>query len=154
MVTVDFVVPDVDSVLGRSWAKALEGDARSLTDIVVRYYLFHSQVEFSIDGTTFLSRSSFVSLVDLALGMSAVAGRLAAKSDGALDFTEHDEVLRFVVSGEKVEVASSKKEAAVATVTRAELVGALTAFVGRVHDSVVTFHPALSENPTVSRLRQ
>ena len=153
MVIVDFVVPDVDSVLGRSWAKSLEGEARSIKAVTLQYKLFYSQVEFSVDGVKFLSKSSFVPLVDLALGMSGVADRLVCSSDGALDFTEHGEVIKFVVSGENVEVTSSKNPAATATVGRAEIVDALTSFVGRARDSVVAFCPAISENATVARLR-
>ncbi|GAA3948035.1 hypothetical protein [Actinoplanes auranticolor] len=153
MVIVDFVVPDVDSVLGRSWVKSLEGEARSIKDVTIRYKLFYSQVEFSIDGVKFLSKSSFVPLVDLGLGMSGVVDRLASDSDGALDFTEHDEVIKFVVSGQNVEVVSSKNPATTATAKKAEMIDALTSFVRRAHDSVVTFHPAMSENATVARLR-
>jgi hypothetical protein len=152
MVIVDFVVPDVDSVLGRSWAKSLEGNPRSIKDVMLRYKFFYSQVEFSIDGVKFLSRSSFVPLVDLALGVSGVVDDLARNSDGALDFTEHDEVIKFVVSGEDVEVASSKNPAAIAAVGKADLIDALASFVRRAHDSVVNFHPGMSENATVARL--
>ena len=147
MVILDFVVPDLDSVLGRSW------DAQSIKPVTLRYKLFYSQVEFSVDGIKFLSRSSFVPLVDLALGMSAVADRLATNTDGALDFTEHDEVIRFVVSGGNVEVSSSKKPAITATVDKAEMIDALNSFVRRAYDSVVTFHPAIADNETVARLR-
>lgn len=153
MVIVDFVVPDVDSVLGRSWAKSLEGDARSIKEVMLQYKLFYSQVEFSIDGVKFLSKSSFVPLIDLAIGMSHVADRLVENSNGALDFTEHDEVIKFVVSGESVQVDSSKNPAATASAKKAELIDAMASFVGRVHDSVVTFCPAMSENATVARLR-
>jgi hypothetical protein len=153
MVVVDFVVPDVDSVLGRSWVKSLDRDAQSIKDVVLQYKLFYSQVEFSIDGKKFLSKSSFVPLIDLALGMSNVVDRLADKSDGALDFTEHDEVIKFVVSGESVQVDSSKNPAATATAKKADLIDAMASFVGRAYDSVVTLCPAMSENATVARLR-
>ncbi|MFI7543767.1 hypothetical protein [Actinoplanes sp. NPDC049599] len=152
MVIVDFVVPDFDSVLGRSWVKALEGDAQSIQAATLQYKLFYSQVEFSIDGVKFLSKGSFVPLVDLALGMSGVVDRLAGNSDGALDFTEHDEVIRFVVSGEDVEVVSSKSPASAAA-KKADTIDALTSFVERAYDSIVAFHPAISENATVARLR-
>ncbi|MEU8610657.1 hypothetical protein AB0C29_21980 [Actinoplanes sp. NPDC048791] len=150
---VDFVVPDVDSVLGRSWARSLEGDAHSIEEGVLRYKLFYSQVEFSIDGVRFLSKTSFVPLVDLAIGMSRIVGNLARESDGVLDFTEHDELIWFVVDGENVEVVSSKNPAAAATARTADLMDALASFAARAHDAVVTFHPAMSENATVARLR-
>jgi hypothetical protein len=86
--------------------------------------------------------------------MSDVVDRLTDSSDGALDFTEHDEVLRFVVSGESVRVDSSKDPAATAIAKRAELIDALASFAGRAYDSVVTFCPAMAENTTVARLRR
>lgn len=150
MLQFDFRVPSADSLLRKSWPV---GNHDSFSATELHYKLFYAHVDFSANGVQFISPEGFVTLVDIALGAMHVAKRLSQDSDGALGFTEDDEVIRFRCSDDDVVVSSSKKDEA-ATIERSEVIRAFRLFAKNAHDSVVAHRPTLSENELVRRLLQ
>ncbi|MFI6316769.1 hypothetical protein ACIBG8_04585 [Nonomuraea sp. NPDC050556] len=118
----------------------------------LRYKYFGAIVEFAIDGTSFVSSSQVVALVDFTLCVTYAADRLVAGEDAAIDFTESTKVIHFHTLGSSVRVASSTRGGIEASSTTAELVSKLTDFANAAKSRLIQEIPGLADNPVIQRI--
>ncbi|MEU6073200.1 hypothetical protein [Micromonospora sp. NPDC047074] len=118
----------------------------------LRYKYFGAQVDFVIDDMTVISKAGHVTLVDLALSLWHVEGRLASGEDAAFGFTEDHEVIRLTGPGLVLTVQSSLRPGS-ARARRQALIPELAAFREAVYERLVDEVPGLAGNPVIQKMR-
>lgn len=153
MVNLSFTLPVPSSPWRRTWeAAAGQGDPSAIPETDLRYKYFAVNAELTVSDVEIISKTRFVTLVDLALSVRGVVERLSNGEDASLGFTESAEVIRFRGSGATVSITSSKSTNRAAATTRTDLLAELGRFLHAAHSRLVEEIPALSDNPVIRRL--
>jgi hypothetical protein len=151
MIRLSFDLPETGSPWFRTWDGARQGDPADIAEIDLRYKYFGVNVEMVVDDVEVISKTGFVTLVDLALSLRGVVDRISRGEDAAFGFTESDEVVRLRQAGGRISVSSSEKPEQ-ASVTREELLEKISEFLQSAHLRLVDEIPRLAENPVVRRI--
>lgn len=148
---LSFSLPEPLSPWRRTWEQAKNGDPADIAEIDLRYKYFGVNVEMFVDDTEIISKSRFVTLVDLALSLHGVLDRISRGEDAAFGFTESEEVISFHQLGTNVAVSSSKRTIQ-ASVPRDELLDTLSSFLYAAHARLVEEISELSRNPVIKKI--
>ncbi|MCX4774487.1 hypothetical protein [Streptomyces sp. NBC_01285] len=151
MIHLSFYLPESGSAWRKTWDAAKQGDPAAATEMDLRYKYFGANFELAVDDTEVVSRTRFVTLVDLALSLSGAAKRISLGEDAAFGFTESDEVIQLCQDGDLIAVSSSKRPVQ-AFVGREELVREILIFLREAHSRLITEIPGLSANPVIQRI--
>ncbi|MFD5711395.1 hypothetical protein ACFWHW_13525 [Streptomyces pharetrae] len=150
MIHLSFSLPEPGSPWLKTWDSAKQGDPAAITEMDLRYKHFGVNFELTVDGVEIVSKARFVTLVDLALSLSAVVERISSGQDAAFGFTESEEVIHLRRDDDLVAVSSSMRPVR-ASVERGELVGEVVQFLRSAHSRLIAEVPELSANPVVQR---
>ncbi|MEU6759850.1 hypothetical protein [Streptomyces sp. NPDC046685] len=116
----------------------------------LRYKYFGVRAEMIVNNVEVVSKSGFVTLVDLALSVAWAVKRLAVGQDAAFNFTEGAEIIRLRHEGNLITLSSSLKPWTV-SVGREQLVEALGEFLRKAHTCLVSDVPELAGNAVIQR---
>ncbi|MFE9750052.1 hypothetical protein ACFYOT_34510 [Saccharothrix saharensis] len=151
MIHLSFDLPEPASSWRTTWDGARQDDPADIAEVDLRYKYFGVNVEMVVDDVEIISKSRFVTLVDLALSLRGAADRISRGEDAAFGFTESEEVIRLRQVDGHISVSSSKKPGD-ASVTREELLEKVSEFLQSAHARLVEEIPGLGENPVVRRI--
>lgn len=153
VVTLTFEAPRVGAGAADSWDKVVGLEAGQIREIDLRYKLFKTEVTFEAGGVELIEGFK-LTLVDLALGMTAAVKLLRSGEDAAIGFTESADVIYFDHVGDVVQVrylVSNRVERAAVRVPAAVLLNAMETFVESVYECLTTEFPGLAENLVIQR---
>ncbi|MCF6525008.1 hypothetical protein [Streptomyces sp. JJ36] len=151
MIHLSFSLPVPGSPWRRTWEAAKQGDPAGLAEIDLRYKYFGVNVEMVVDGVEVISKTRFVTLVDLALSLSHAKKCISSGADATFGFTESEEVIHLRREGELIAMSSSKRPWRV-TVERGELASALSSFLRQAHSCLTAEIPELADNLVVRQI--
>ncbi|WP_421110448.1 hypothetical protein [Streptomyces sp. NEAU-S77] len=151
MIHLSFFPPELDSPWRRTWDAVKQGDPVAISEIDLRYKCFGVNAEMVVNGVEVISKSGFVTLVDLALSLSHVRQRISSGEDAAFGFTESEEVIHLRRDGGLISLSSSAQPWQV-SVEPGELADAISGFLREAHSRLVADVPDLVANPVIRRL--
>jgi hypothetical protein len=148
---MSFALPGPDSPWLKTWERAKDSNPITLGEMDLRYKYFGVNIELIVGDVEIVSKTGFVTLVDLALSLTQVVQQLASGQDAAFGFTESEEVIHLRQRGDTVEVDSSSSSKH-GSANREEVGQEIVRFVRAAHARLVTEIPQLSENPIIQRI--
>ncbi|WP_253888251.1 hypothetical protein [Actinokineospora diospyrosa] len=151
MLSLAFSVPDRSSGWWTTWSDLLEAEAAGVGETGLRYKYCSVRLELIVGDVPVVVGNVQVPLVDFALQMRWVSGRLSQGEVATVDFTENANWIRFRPVGDEVFVMASRSEAEGA-VPRAVMIEACDRFVSTAYATLVAQIPGIEDNPVVRLL--
>ncbi|MFD0883367.1 hypothetical protein ACFQ08_02175 [Streptosporangium algeriense] len=148
MIQLSFTPPAPGSPWRKTWDRAKQRDLADITETDLQYKYFDVNVEMIVNDVEAISKTRFVTLVDLSLSFAYSTKRILSGEDAAFGFTESDEVIHLHNNGNLIIISSSKKPWQVSA-DRKELADAFLNFSREAYRHLTSEFPLLAKNPTI-----
>ena len=126
---------------------------KNADEMDLRYDYFTGDIILENENCSFSTEWGWVTLLDFAASMKAIALDMGSNNIDEFEFTESDDKLIFKLSEHEIHISSSYKEGEI-IVDLAQFKQACSALIERLSSELLRLYPELNENISFARIIQ